>query len=83
MEVIRIVTRRVITDFTVITRTVTPPGEALEAVLTGADPADQDGITEITAEILVHKWVKGTTPNPPSQRWKDAEGRRPEKLGGR
>ena len=78
MEVIRIVTRRVITDFTVITRTVTPPGEALEALLTRADPADQDGITEITAEIMVHKRFKGTTPNPPTQRRNDAEGPRPE-----
>ena len=48
-EARKVGTRRVITDFTGRTQTVTPPGTALEMVLEGASPAERVGRTDITA----------------------------------
>ena len=66
MQVIPVGTRGAITAFMGKTRTVTSLGVELEAVLTGAPPAERDGMTEITAEMGVCEEVIGTTPNPPT-----------------
>ena len=66
-EVRRVGTSGVIKDFTGRTRTVTPPGAALEVVLEGAPLAERDVRMEIMAETGVHEVVKVIIPPPPYQ----------------